>query len=223
MQQQSSHLRNKLHIVQAIHAKKELTDRGRSEEKSQKRRESRKSLQAAGTRQYPYGKQLLIAEGTKLYLKVTSWEGVKRSRLVEAPHFSFLPSLAASCVAAFLFFEISKLENWAIKLVEIALGKHNFPNFLVKKGKFCPKKKHCCLLYRQSSSLQRCKVLNCVFLFNFVMSIIWQSFPKIQENQSKLLIFYFKILKFCEVGSLAIVHKRLQPNWASSPRGSRKI
>ncbi len=75
-----------------------------------------------------------------MYLKVTSWEGGKRSRLVETPHFSFLPSLAASCVAAFLFFEIPKLENWAIKLVEIALGKHKFPNSFVKKGEILSQK-----------------------------------------------------------------------------------
>jgi hypothetical protein len=83
---------------------------------------------------------LVIAQGTKLYLKVTSWEGGKRSRLLETPHFSFLLSLAASCVGVFLFFEIPKLENWGIKLVEIALGKYKFPNFFVKKGKFCPRK-----------------------------------------------------------------------------------
>jgi hypothetical protein len=39
-----------------------------------------------------------------LYLKVTSWGGGKRCQLLETPHFAFLPSLAASCVAVFLFF-----------------------------------------------------------------------------------------------------------------------
>jgi hypothetical protein len=81
---------------------------------------------------------LAVAQGRKLHLKVTSWGGGKRSQLLETPQFSFLPSLAASCVAVFLLFEISKLENLAIKLVEIALEKHKFPNFVfVKKGKFC--------------------------------------------------------------------------------------
>ncbi len=37
-------------------------------------------------------------------------------------------------VGVFLFFEISKLENLAIKLVEIVLEKHKFPNFFSKKG-----------------------------------------------------------------------------------------
>jgi hypothetical protein len=65
----------------------------------------------------------------RLHLKVTSWGRGKRSQLFETPHFSFLPSLAASCVGVFLCFEISKLENLVIKLVEIALEKHKFPNF----------------------------------------------------------------------------------------------
>jgi hypothetical protein len=38
----------------------------------------------------------------------------------------------------FLLFEISKLENLAIKLVEIGSEKHKFPNlFFVEKGKSC--------------------------------------------------------------------------------------
>jgi hypothetical protein len=50
MQQQSSHLRNKLHIVLGqSSAKKEWTDSGRSEEKCRKRKEKPKSLQVAGT------------------------------------------------------------------------------------------------------------------------------------------------------------------------------
>jgi hypothetical protein len=49
--------------------------------------------------------------------------------------FPLLPSLAASCVVVFLLFEISKLENLAIKLVEIGSEKHKFPNlFLLKRG-----------------------------------------------------------------------------------------
>jgi hypothetical protein len=79
---------------------------------------------------------LIVAQGRKLYLNVISWGGGKRSQLFETPHFSFLPSLAASRVGVFLFFEISKLENLAIKLVEIVLEKHKFPNFFSKKGEF---------------------------------------------------------------------------------------
>jgi hypothetical protein len=59
------------------------------------------------------------------------------------PHFSFLPSLAASCLGVFLFFEISKLENVAIKLVEFAFGKTQISQlFFVKKGNFFVFKKH---------------------------------------------------------------------------------
>jgi hypothetical protein len=55
--------------------------------------------------------------------------------------FSFLPSLAASWVGVFLFFEISKLENLAVKLVEIGSEKHKFPKFfLLKRGNFVFKK-----------------------------------------------------------------------------------
>jgi hypothetical protein len=89
-------------------------------------------------------------QGRKQNLKVTSWGGGKLTQLIETPHFSFLSSLAASCVAVFSFlFLISKQENLAIKLVEIALEKHKFPNFffLLKSGNFVLKK-HCCLLYR---------------------------------------------------------------------------
>jgi hypothetical protein len=77
---------------------------------------------------YQDKKQLLGTLGRKLHLKVTSWGGGKRSQLMGTPHFSFLPSVAASCVGVFLFFLISKLENLAIKLVEIGPEKHkNFP------------------------------------------------------------------------------------------------
>jgi hypothetical protein len=74
-------------------------------------------------------KQLLATLGRTLHLKVTSWGGGKRSPVIETPHFSFLPSVATSCVGAFLFFLISKLENLAIKLVEIGSEKQKFPNF----------------------------------------------------------------------------------------------
>jgi hypothetical protein len=89
---------------------------------------NQKSLQATattGTRSNFF----LAVQRRKLHLKVTSWGGGKCSQLIETPHFSFVPSLAASCVGVFLFFGISKLENLAIKLVEIALEKHKFPNF----------------------------------------------------------------------------------------------
>jgi hypothetical protein len=78
-------------------------------------------------------------QGRKQNLKVTSWIGGKLTQLIETPHFSFLSSLAASCVA--VFFLVYKLENLAIKLVEIALEKHKFPNFFfVKKRNFFNKK-----------------------------------------------------------------------------------
>jgi hypothetical protein len=76
---------------------------------------------------------LVVAQGRKLHLKVTCWGGGKRSQIFGTPHFSFLPSLAASCVGVILFFEISKLETLAIKLVEIALEEHKFPNFFLLK------------------------------------------------------------------------------------------
>jgi len=86
-------------------------------------------------------KQLLATLGRTLDLKVTSWGCGNRSQLIETPHFSFLPSLAASCVGLFIYFLISKLENLAIKLVEIGSEKHKFPNFfLLKRGNFLFKK-----------------------------------------------------------------------------------
>jgi hypothetical protein len=105
-----------------------LTDSDRSEEKYRKRKEKPKSLQVAGTlvpRQKAIGCCAREKDASKSHLV----GGGKRSQLFETPHFSFLPSVAASCIAMFLFFEISKLENLAIKLVEIALEKHKFPNF----------------------------------------------------------------------------------------------
>jgi hypothetical protein len=81
---------------------------------------------------------LLAAQGRKVHLKVTSWGGGKVSQLIKNAAFLLLPSLAASCVVVFLLFEISKLENLAIKLVEIGSEKHKFPNlFFVEKGKSC--------------------------------------------------------------------------------------
>jgi hypothetical protein len=53
-------------------------------------------------REYRDRKQEFAAQGRKLHLKVTCWGG--GSQLIETPHFSFLPSLAASRVAVFLFF-----------------------------------------------------------------------------------------------------------------------
>jgi hypothetical protein len=61
---------------------------------------------------------------------------VSSSRRHISPSFRLLPRPAEPCI---YFFEISKLENVGRKLVEIALGKHKFPNFFVKKGKFCQK------------------------------------------------------------------------------------
>jgi len=52
-------------------------------------------------RQYPDRKQLVVAQGKKLHLKVTPWGGGKCSQLIETPDFFFLPSLAASCVGVF--------------------------------------------------------------------------------------------------------------------------
>jgi len=85
----------------------------------------------------------------RLHVKLTSWGGGKRSQFFETTHFSFLPSLAGSWVGVFLFFEISKLENLAIKLVEIGSEKHKFPNlfFLLKRGNLVFKR-HWCLLHR---------------------------------------------------------------------------
>jgi hypothetical protein len=76
-------------------------------------------------------KQLLATLGRTLDLKVTSWGCGKRSQLMETPHFSFLPSLAASCVGLFIFLKFSKLENLAIKLVEIGSEKHKFLNLFL--------------------------------------------------------------------------------------------
>jgi len=52
-----------------------------------------------------------------------------------------LPSVCCRVLRSrvFIFF-ISKLENLAIKLVEIASEKQKIPNFFVKKGKFFLKK-----------------------------------------------------------------------------------
>jgi hypothetical protein len=65
--------------------------------------EKRKSLQVAGT-VVPRQKAIGCCARERLHLKVTSWGGGKRSQIVETPHCSFLPSLAASCVGVFLFF-----------------------------------------------------------------------------------------------------------------------
>jgi hypothetical protein len=63
----------------------------------------------------------------------------------------------------FLLFEISKLENLAIKLVEIGSEKQKNSNlFLLKRGNL---------------------------VFNFVIPKIYQTFPENKENQSKLLMF----------------------------------
>jgi hypothetical protein len=114
-----------------------LTDSGRSEEKCPKGKEEPKSLQVAGT-VVPRQKVIGCCAREKAASKSTSWGGGKRSQLFETPHFSFLPSLAACCVGVFLFFEISKLENVAIKLVEFDFGKEQISQlFFVKKGKFC--------------------------------------------------------------------------------------
>jgi hypothetical protein len=85
-------------------------------------KEKPKSLQSAG---------ISATLGRTLDLKVTSWGCGKRSQLMETPHFSFLPSLAASCVGLFIFFKFSKLENLAIKLVEIGSEKHKFLNLFL--------------------------------------------------------------------------------------------
>jgi len=60
-----------------------------------------------------------------------------------------LPSVSCRVLRSrvLILFLNFKLENVAIKLVEIALEKHKFPNVFVKKGKF-GQKKHCCLLHR---------------------------------------------------------------------------
>jgi hypothetical protein len=99
-----------------------LTDGGRSEEKYRKRKEKEKIPQVAGTR-VPRQKAIGCCAREKAASKSTSWGGGKRSQLFDTPHFSFLPSLAPSCLGVFLFFEISKLENVAIKLLEFASGK----------------------------------------------------------------------------------------------------
>jgi hypothetical protein len=65
--------------------------------------EKPKSPQGAGTLGYRDKKQLLATLGRTLHLKVASWGGGKRSQLIETPHFSFLPSVAASWVGVFLF------------------------------------------------------------------------------------------------------------------------
>jgi len=61
----------------------------------------------------------------------------------------FLPSVSCRVLRSrvLILFLNFKLENVAIKLVEIALEKDKFPNVFVKKGKF-GQKKHCCLLHR---------------------------------------------------------------------------
>jgi hypothetical protein len=83
---------------------------------SEEKRETKKVYKLQ-VRWHPDRKKVVVAQWRKLHPKVTFWGGGKRSQLFETPHFSFLPSLAASCVAVFLFFEISKLE------------KHKFPKF----------------------------------------------------------------------------------------------
>jgi hypothetical protein len=104
----------------------------------EKRNQNLYKLQVLG---YRDKKQLLSTLRRTLDLKVSPWGGGKRSQLIETPHLSFLPSVAASCVGLFFFFLISKLEILAIKLVEIGSEKHKFPNiFLLKRGNFVFKK-----------------------------------------------------------------------------------
>jgi hypothetical protein len=124
-----------------------LTDSGRSEKKCRKRKEKPKFLQVAGTL-VPRQKAVRHCARERLHLKVPSWGGGKRSQLFENATF-FLPSVSCRVLRSpvLILFLNFKLENVAIKLVEIALEKHKFPNVFVKKGKF-GQKKHCCLLHR---------------------------------------------------------------------------
>jgi hypothetical protein len=127
-------------------ARKESTDSGGSEAKCRKRKEKPKSLEAAATR-VPRQKTIACyarenaASNSRLK---GSWKTQSAHR---TPDLSFLPSVAASCVGLFLFFEISKLEDFAIKLVEIGSEKHKFPNFFLLKRVNFVFKKHWCLLY----------------------------------------------------------------------------
>ncbi len=66
---------------------------------SEEKKEKPKRQQVAG-KLLPRQKAI----GLDAHLKVTTWRGWKRSQLFEMPHFSFFPSLAASCVGVFFFF-----------------------------------------------------------------------------------------------------------------------
>jgi hypothetical protein len=117
-------------------AEKELRDRGRSEEHCRKRKEKPKNLQGAGIR-VPKQKALACYARENAASKSHLLGRWKTQSAHRTPHLSFLPSVAASCVGLFFFYKISKLENLAIKLVEIGREKHKFPNFfLLKRGNF---------------------------------------------------------------------------------------
>jgi len=85
------------HRVEQTRAKKELTDSGRSEKKCRKRKQEPKVLQVAGT-PVPRQKAIGCCARENAASKSHLLGGGKRSQLIETPHFSFLPSLAASCV-----------------------------------------------------------------------------------------------------------------------------
>jgi len=147
MQQQSSHLRKKLHIVQGNPAR---------EKNRQTVAGAKKNVGIENRNQKVYKPQVLGYRDKKTFPCYARENAASKSHLLgrrktqsarRTPHLSFLPSVAASCVGLFLFIYNSKLENLAIKLVEIGSEKHKFPNFfLLKRGNFVLKK-HWCLQY----------------------------------------------------------------------------